>query len=67
MFEDPLLKMWVSFIAIGLMFVSVVITVLTKEKLTGFLRYTLLTLSFICIVVSGFIVMIITFSGPVPD
>lgn len=67
MFEDPLLKMWISFIAMGLMFVSVVITVLTKEKLTGFLRYTLLTLSFICIVISGFIVILVTFSGPVAD
>jgi uncharacterized membrane protein len=67
MFEDPLLKMWVSFIAIGLMFLSVVITIFTKEKLSGFLRYSLLTISFICIMVSGIIVMLVTFSGPVPD
>ncbi|WP_147804802.1 DUF2768 domain-containing protein [Alkalicoccus halolimnae] len=67
MFEDPLLKMWVSFIAIGLMFLSVVITIFTKEKLSGFLRYSLLTISFVCIMVSGIIVMLVTFSGPVPD
>ncbi|SDN37663.1 DUF2768 domain-containing protein [Alkalicoccus daliensis] len=67
MFEDPLLKMWISFIAMGLMFLSVVITILTKEKLTGFLRYTLLTISFACIMVSGLIVFLVTFSGPVPD
>ncbi|CAM3717603.1 DUF2768 domain-containing protein [Alkalicoccus chagannorensis] len=67
MFEDPLLKMWISFIAMGLMFLSVVITIFTKEKLTGFFRYTLLSLSFVCIVVSGLIVILVTFSGPVPE
>ncbi|PTL40378.1 MAG: DUF2768 domain-containing protein [Alkalicoccus sp.] len=67
MFDDPLLKMWVSFIAMALMFLSVVITIFTKEKLTGVLRYSLLTMSFVCIVVSGLIVLVITFSGPVPE
>ncbi|NJP38177.1 DUF2768 domain-containing protein [Bacillus luteus] len=67
MFEDPLMKMWVSFIAMGLMFVSVIITIFTKEKLRGVLRYSLLTISFICIIVSGLIVFLVTFSGPVPE
>ncbi|UCZ54762.1 DUF2768 domain-containing protein [Bacillus shivajii] len=67
MFEDPMLKMWVSFIAMGLMFVSVVVTIITKEKLRGFFRYTLLTFSFLCMVVAGLIIMLVVFSGPVPE
>ncbi|QKS71083.1 DUF2768 domain-containing protein [Paenalkalicoccus suaedae] len=67
MFVDPLMKMWISFIAMGLMFVSVALTIFTKEKLRGFLRYSFLTISFICIIVSGLIVILVTFSGPVPE
>ncbi|PRO66801.1 DUF2768 domain-containing protein [Alkalicoccus urumqiensis] len=67
MFEDPLLKMWVSFIAMGLMTLSVILTVFTKLKLKGFLRYSLLSISFVCIIISGLIVFLVTFSGPVPE
>nr|WP_090887928.1 DUF2768 domain-containing protein [Evansella caseinilytica] len=64
MTEDPLMNMWISFFAMGLMFVSVVVTIFTKEKLTGVLRYLLLTFSFICILVSGFIIFLVVFGGP---
>ncbi len=67
MFEDPLLKMWVSFIGMGLMFFSVILTIFTKEKLSGILRYTLLTISFIVIMVSGLIMILVVFTGPVPE
>lgn len=67
MFEDPLLKMWVSFIGMGLMFVSVILTIFTKEKLSGFLRYFFLTISFLCIMISGIILLLVVFTGPVPD
>ncbi|WP_096188616.1 DUF2768 domain-containing protein [Evansella halocellulosilytica] len=67
MFEDPMLKMWISFISMGLMFVSVVLTIFSKEKLTGFFRYTFLTFSFICMIVAGIIIFLVVFSGPVPE
>jgi len=67
MFEDPLLKMWVSFIGMGLMFFSVILTIFTKEKLSGILRYSLLTICFIVIMISGLIMVLVVFTGPVPD
>ncbi|PYZ94498.1 hypothetical protein CR194_02910 [Salipaludibacillus keqinensis] len=67
MFDDPLAKMWVSFIGMGLMFFSVILTIITKEKLTGILRYILLTISFIFIIISGLIIFLVVFSGPVME
>ncbi|WP_280768237.1 DUF2768 domain-containing protein [Salipaludibacillus daqingensis] len=67
MFEDPLLKMWVSFIGMGLMFFSVILTIFTKEKLTGILRYILLTICFLVIMISGLIMVLVVFTGPVPE
>ncbi|MFA9556135.1 DUF2768 domain-containing protein [Evansella sp. AB-rgal1] len=67
MTNDPMINMWISFIAMGLMFFSVIVTIFTKEKLRGFFRYLLLTLCFICIVVSGIIVFFTVFAGPTPE
>ncbi|UTR14623.1 DUF2768 domain-containing protein [Salipaludibacillus sp. LMS25] len=67
MFEDGLVKMWVSFIGMGLMFFSVILTIFTKEKLTGMLRYILLTVSFISIIIAGLIMLLVVFTGPVPE
>ncbi|MCE7791019.1 DUF2768 domain-containing protein [Salipaludibacillus sp. CUR1] len=67
MFEDPMTKMWVSFIGMGLMFFSVILTIFTKEKLSGILRYILLTISFISIMIAGLIIFLVVFTGPVPD
>ncbi|MFD1636083.1 DUF2768 domain-containing protein [Evansella tamaricis] len=61
------MKMWISFFAMGLMFVSVIVTIVTKEKLRGFIRYLLLSFSFICLMVAGIIIFLVVFSGPVPD
>ncbi|MDG5787610.1 DUF2768 domain-containing protein [Evansella sp. AB-P1] len=67
MLEDGMMKMWISFIAMGLMFISVIVTIVTKEKLRGFFRYTLLTFSFICMMVAGLIIFLVVFTGPVPE
>lgn len=58
-------KMWISFIGIALMFLSVIVTIFAREKLSGIIQKMLLSLSFISMIVAGFIVFIIVFSGPV--
>ncbi|WP_242005917.1 DUF2768 domain-containing protein [Salisediminibacterium halotolerans] len=67
MFEDPMMKMWVSFIAMGLMFLSVILTIFSKEKLRGLFRYFFLSVSFIMIMASGLIIFLVVFTGPVPE
>ncbi|WP_026689470.1 DUF2768 domain-containing protein [Alteribacter aurantiacus] len=65
--DDGLTKMWVSFFAMALMFVSVIVTIISREKLKGWVQKIFLTLSFCCILVSGLIIFIVVFTGPVPE
>ncbi|ADH99645.1 DUF2768 domain-containing protein [Salisediminibacterium selenitireducens] len=67
MFEDGLAKMWVSFVSMGLMFLSVVLTIFAKEKLSGLLRYSVLSVTFVMIMVSGVIIFLVVATGPVPE
>ncbi|WP_252313344.1 DUF2768 domain-containing protein [Sinobaca sp. H24] len=60
-------NMWVSFIGLFLMFVSTAAAVLGKEKLTGVLRFIVMTFSFICLVIAGLIVFIVVFRGPLAE
>ncbi|WP_096434857.1 DUF2768 domain-containing protein [Alteribacter populi] len=65
--EDGLTKMWISFFAMGLMFVSVIVTIVSREKLKGWIQKTLLTFSFFCMMIAGLIIFLVVFSGPVPE
>ncbi|MBM7094665.1 MULTISPECIES: DUF2768 domain-containing protein [Alteribacter] len=65
--DDGLTKMWVSFFAMGLMFVSVIMTIVSREKLKGWVQRVFLTISFICMIVAGFIIFVVVFTGPVPE
>ncbi|PYZ98436.1 hypothetical protein CR205_07535 [Alteribacter lacisalsi] len=65
--DDGLTKMWISFIAMGLMFLSVVMTIISREKLRGWVQRSVLFVSFIFILVSFFIIFVVVFTGPVPE
>ncbi|MGO4888129.1 DUF2768 domain-containing protein [Anaerobacillus sp. MEB173] len=60
-----MLKMYISFVAMALMFVSVIAAIFGREKLKGFWKNLVLTISFICMVISGLIVFLVVFSGPI--
>ncbi|WP_018922225.1 DUF2768 domain-containing protein [Salsuginibacillus kocurii] len=64
---DPLQSMWVSFIGLGLMFVSVVLAIISREKLNGIFRFIGLAFSFICLSVAGIIVLLIVLQGPTAE
>lgn len=66
MLVDGMMKMWISFVGMALMFVSVIGALIAREKLSGFWRFLVLVISFISMVISGIIVFLIVFSGPVP-
>lgn len=59
-----LAKMFITFIAMGLMFISVLCAYFGRMKLTGIFRGILLTISFICLVLAGIITFIIVIGGP---
>lgn len=65
--SQALINMYVSFIAMALMFISVIGAYFSRTKLTGFFRGFVLTISFICMVIAGLIVFIIVVGGPTAE
>lgn len=51
---DPMTKMWVSFVGIGLMALAAVVITVARLKTKGILRAVLSLIAFICLVL-GFI------------
>lgn|GEM_PF-353470 len=65
--SQALTNMWVSFIGLFLMFVSVGGVVWGREKLSGIPQKIVFFISFICLVVAGIIVFLIVFGGPTSE
>lgn len=59
-----LMNMFVTFISMGLMFISAIGSYYAGTKLKGIWRGIVLTISFICLVIAGFIVFLIVVGGP---
>ncbi len=62
--SESLMKMWVSFIAMGLMFIAVFGSHFARQKLSGILQKIILGISFICIVFAGIIILLIVVNVP---
>ena len=65
--SQALINMYVSFIAMALMFISVLGAYFGRTKLSGFFKNFVLAISFICMVVAGLIVFIIVVGGPTAE
>lgn len=48
---DPMMKMWVSFVGIGLMVLSAVVIMLARAKTRGTLRFLLSLVAFVMLMV----------------
>jgi len=59
-----LMKMWISFGAMGLMFVSILLILFSRYKLNGIFKMVTAMIAYLCMLVSGFIIFVIVFSGP---
>ncbi|WP_219836521.1 DUF2768 family protein [Paenibacillus sp. R14(2021)] len=55
---DPMMKMWVSFVGIGLMALAAVMITLARFKTKGFLRIALSSTAFLFLVVGGLLGLI---------
>lgn len=61
-----LMKMWFSLGAIALMFVAVAFILLSRHKLKNkFLKGFIALFAYVCMIVSGLIIFLVVFSGPV--
>ncbi|HET7657214.1 MAG TPA: DUF2768 domain-containing protein [Bacillales bacterium] len=58
-----LIKMWISFVAIILFLIAIVLIVVSRNKLRGFWKALTATLAYICMIVAGLIVLLIIATG----
>jgi len=66
--SPALMKMWISFVAMGFMFISVLTVYFTRFKVNNaIIRGILNTVAFLLIVFAGLIIFYVVFSGPVPE
>lgn len=62
--SEGLVKMYVTFITMGLMFFAVFGSMIARKKLTGIIQNIVLVISFICLVLAGFLIFLIVFNVP---
>ncbi|GAE25092.1 hypothetical protein JCM9140_1062 [Halalkalibacter wakoensis JCM 9140] len=62
--SQAMMNMWISFIALALMFVSAGTAIFSRAKLKGWLQKVVLVFSFVCLLVAGWIVFLIVIIGP---
>ncbi|THF78360.1 DUF2768 family protein [Cohnella fermenti] len=58
---DPMMKMWVSFVGIGLMVLAAVVVMFARAKTKGVLRFGLSLVAFACLLfgmLCGFIAIV---------
>lgn len=67
MMSVALLKMWFSLGAIAAMFLSVVLILFSRAKLTGIIRFITAFIAYALVIVAGIIMVFVVFSGPVPE
>ncbi|GEN45164.1 DUF2768 domain-containing protein [Alkalibacillus haloalkaliphilus] len=64
--SEPMLRMYISFVGMILLFVATGLILLARHKLTGVVSGVVAAIAYICMLVGGFIILYIVFSGPTP-
>ncbi|MCK1991328.1 DUF2768 domain-containing protein [Peribacillus muralis] len=57
-------KMWISFIAMGFMAISIFLIYISRYKSKGFWRGLSATIAYILMILAGLIIIIVVLSGP---
>ena len=57
-------KMWISFIAMGFMALSILLIYVSRYKLRGFFKGISAAIAYILMMLAGLIILIVVLSGP---
>lgn len=57
-------KMWISFVGMGFMFISLFFIYISRYKLKGLLKGLTAIIAYICMLLAGFIIFVVVMSGP---
>ena len=59
-----LAKMWLSFVAMGMMIIAALLIMLTRAKIKGFFRYILSFIAYFVLIIGGLLMFLVVASGP---
>ncbi len=62
--SEGLIKMYITFITMGLMFFAVIGSYVARQKLRGIIQKIVLSIAFICMILAGFLILLIVFNVP---
>ncbi|MBH0229596.1 DUF2768 domain-containing protein [Halobacillus yeomjeoni] len=62
--SESMLKMYISFAGIILLFLSIGLILLSRHKLNGILAGVVAFIAWVCMIIGGLIIFYIVFSGP---
>lgn len=62
--SEGLIKMYVTFITMGLIIFTVFGSIFARRKLTGFLQKIVLSIAFLCMVLAGLLTLLLVFNVP---
>ncbi|MET3682343.1 Ni,Fe-hydrogenase I cytochrome b subunit [Alkalibacillus flavidus] len=65
--SEPLMRMYISFFGMILLFVATGLILLARHKLSGVISGIVAVIAYLCMIVGGFIIIYIVFSGPTPE
>ncbi|MDE3839411.1 DUF2768 domain-containing protein [Bacillus methanolicus] len=65
--SPALMKMWISFGAMGFMFLSMISIYFSRYKLKGVIRIITALIAYVLLILSGIIIFLIVFSGPTSE
>ncbi|MGG3739540.1 DUF2768 domain-containing protein [Aeribacillus pallidus] len=62
--SPAMMKMWISFAAMGAMFVSILAIYISRYKLKGFFKWIVALLAYIFMISGGLMMLYVVLSGP---
>ncbi|WP_062356313.1 DUF2768 domain-containing protein [Bacillus kwashiorkori] len=65
--SQALIRMWISFAAMGFMLIAIILILLSRHKLKGVFRVVTATIAYGLMIYAGIIIFFIVFSGPSVD
>lgn len=62
--STSMLKMYVSFVGMGLLIIAIGLILLSRYKLSGWVAGIIATIAYLCLLVGSIIIIYIVLSGP---
>ncbi len=65
--SPAMMRMYISFVGMFFLFVASILILWARYKLSGWFRALISTIAYVCLIVGGFIIMLIVIGGPTAE